>query len=130
MMDTGRRNRRRKLLLRGLGWGACVAVWTVALLTTYPAHVGKEVLTESVEFPAAKILHFCVYAFLTVWLSWLPSRPWRWGLLVVLSLHACGTEILQQFVPERTGTVRDAILDHVGMLVGMALTWKRWLPHF
>ncbi len=69
------------------------------------------------------------YAFLTVFISWLPLRRWRWLLLAFLSLHAVGTEFFQQFVPGRTGKLTDVVIDHAGMLLGLALTWKRWAPH-
>jgi VanZ like family len=128
MAETREQIRRRKSLVRGLGWCVCVTVWTVALLTTYPAEVSQEVLPRPAVFPTAKALHVCTYAFLTVWISWIPIRGWRWLLLSVLSLHAFGTEFMQQFVPERTGSVRDIFIDHFGMFLGLAFTWKRWLP--
>jgi len=49
-------------------------------------------------------------------------------LLAFLSLHAAGTEYLQQFVPGRTGLISDVVIDHIGLLLGLALTWKHWLP--
>ncbi len=72
MDDTEDRERRRKLMVRGFGWFLCLGVWTVALLTTYPAEIGKEFAPSGSFFPAAKILHVVAYAFLTVFLSWLP----------------------------------------------------------
>jgi VanZ family protein len=128
MADSWNQERWRKLLVRGLGWCICVAVWTFALLTTYPVEIGKSVAPWNMYVPAAKILHLCAYAFLTVFISWLPLRRWRWLLLAFLSLHAAGTEYLQQFVPGRTGKVTDVLIDHAGLLLGLALTWKRWAP--
>jgi VanZ family protein len=128
MADTEDRQQRRKLLVRVLGWCICVGVWTVALLTTYPAELGKDIVPSSMRFPAAKALHVCAYAFLTVFLSWLPLRRWRWILLAFLVLHAAGTELGQRFVPGRSGLWTDVLIDHAGLLLGLALTWKRWLP--
>jgi VanZ family protein len=129
MTDTEDRQQRRKLLVRVLGWCICVGVWTIALLTTYPAELGKEIVPSSMRFPAAKALHVFAYAFLTVFLSWLPPRRWRWMLLAFLVLHAAGTEFGQRFVPGRSGLWTDVLIDHAGLLLGLALTWKRWLPH-
>jgi VanZ family protein len=120
--------RKRKLLLRGAGWCLCVGLWTVALLTTRSMEVGKAVTPSTMHYPASKGLHICVYAFLTLFITWLPLRRWRWMLLALLSLHAAGTEYCQQFIPGRTGLVSDVLLDHIGLLLGLALTWKRWVP--
>ncbi len=126
MADTPSQDQRRKLFVRGVGWCVCVGLWTVALLTTTPVEVGNALIPSARYFPAAKILHVCAYTFLTIFLSWLPLGRWRWLLLAFLSLHAAGTEFLQQFVPGRTGKVMDVVIDHVGLLLGFVLTWKHW----
>lgn len=128
MADTWNPDRVRKLVVRGLGWCLCIALWTTALLTTYPVRVGETVAPSGFYFPAAKCLHVSAYAFLTVYITWMPLGRWRWLLLAFLSLHAVGTEFCQQFVPDRTGCIADVLIDHAGLLLGMALTWKRWLP--
>jgi VanZ family protein len=128
MTNKWTQNRKRKILVRGAGWCLCVGVWTVALLTTQPMEVGKAVMPSPFHYPASKTLHVLVYAFLTLYISWLPIRGWRWLLLAFLSLHAAGTEFGQQFVPGRTGKPFDVLLDHLGLLLGLALAWKRWLP--
>lgn len=126
MADTWDRQRMRKLIVRGLGWSLCVGLWTAALLTTYPVHVGQGIVPPRLYFPAAKCLHFSAYAFLTVFISWLPLRRWRWLLLAFLSLHAAGTEFFQRFVPGRHGVWTDILIDHAGLVLGVVLTWKRW----
>ncbi len=128
MADTWNQAQMRKLIVRGLGWCLCVALWTTALLTTYPVHVGEAVAPSGWYFPAAKCLHISAYAFLTVYLTWMPLGRWRWLLLAFLSLHAAGTEFGQLFVPDRYGQLSDVLIDHVGLVLGVALTWKRWLP--
>lgn len=128
MTDTWDKTRVRKVLVRGLGWCLCVALWTSALLTTYPVHVGEAVASPTLYFPAAKCLHISAYAFLTVYLTWMPLGRWRWLLLAFLSLHAAGTEFGQLFVPERFGQISDVLIDHLGLALGVALTWKHWLP--
>jgi len=118
----------RKLTVRGLGWCFCVAVWTTALLTIFAARVGQAVTPEILHFPAAKFLHISAYAFLTLYLKWLPLRRGRWLLLAFLSLHAFGTEFFQQFVPGRHGQLSDVLIDHCGIALGMVLTRTCWLP--
>ncbi len=129
MAKTWDQERVRKLIVRGLGWCVCLGLWTAALLTTFPMHAGEAVTPKALHFPAAKFLHVSAYAFLTLYLSWLPlPRRGRWLLLAFLSLHAAGTEFFQQFVPERHPAVTDVLIDHVGIALGFALNWKRWLP--
>ena len=53
-------------------------------------------------------------------------RPWRWALLAALSLHAGATEFFQQFVG-RGSSLADVGLDHAGLVLGVALSWWRWL---
>ena len=117
-----------KLAVRGLGWCLCVTLWTAALLTVFPVRVGQAVMPAAVHFSAAKCLHISAYAFLTVYLKWLPLRRGRWLLLALLSLHAFGTEFFQQFVPDRHGMLSDVLIDHFGIALGMVLTRNRWLP--
>jgi VanZ family protein len=127
MTDTPDRTRGRTGFLLGFGWWVCLAVWTAALLTTTPAAIGKEALPTHLHFPTAKALHVCAYAFLTTYAARLPVGRMRWLLLALLSLHAAGTEFLQLFVPGRTGKVTDVLIDHVGIVLGLSLSWKRWL---
>jgi VanZ family protein len=108
-------------------WWVAVALWTAALLTSYPAQISQEVLPPAAQFPTAKMLHVVAYAGLAGLIPWLgiPLR-WRWALVAFLSLHAAGTEFFQQFVPLRTGSVTDVVIDHAGLLLGLAVTWKGW----
>jgi VanZ family protein len=126
MSEARQQEWRLKAAWRGSLWGLCLAAWTAALLTTAPAHVSHHVLAPSLGFPISKALHIGAYAFLTMLLGSLPIRGWRWFLLACLSLHACATEYLQQFVPLRTGCVQDVLIDHLGIALGLALSWNRW----
>jgi VanZ family protein len=46
-----------------------------------------------------------------------------------LSLHAVATEALQNLVPTRSGSLRDVGLDHLGILIGAAVSrWRRRAP--
>ncbi|MGH7225402.1 MAG: hypothetical protein ACRELF_19455, partial [Gemmataceae bacterium] len=87
MADTKDEQRVRKLFVRGLGWLLCLGLWTAALLTTYPVAVNNAVTPEPMRFPVAKLLHVSAYAFLTLFITWLPLRRERWLLLLFLSLH-------------------------------------------
>ncbi|HTU22376.1 MAG TPA: VanZ family protein [Gemmataceae bacterium] len=128
MADNRDQDRIRKLIVRGFAWWLCVGLWTVALLTTYPVRMGEAVAPEGFYFPVAKCLHVSMYAFLTAFLAWLPLRRGHWLWLAFLSLHAAGTEYFQQYVPDRHGQLTDVLIDHAGLLLGVALTWRCWLP--
>jgi VanZ family protein len=108
-------------------WLVCVTVWTVALLTTFPVEVSRRVLPSEFQFPTAKVLHVSAYAFLAAFVAWLPVRGRaRWLLVAFLSLHGFATEYLQTFVPERSGSLRDVALDHLGILLGLVIGWRWW----
>ena len=118
----------RSQLFRWLLWAAYVALWTTALLTTFPLAVRDRIVPAQYGFPASKTLHVAAYAVFTVLTGWLPlSRRWRWGVLGLVALHAWGTEYVQQFVG-RTGSLRDVGLDHAGIVLGLLLSWKLWRP--
>jgi len=115
------------LTWRWVIWGGCVAVWTLALLTPQPVMLAREVLPPASEFPTSKVLHVCTYAFLTILSAWLGVQgPKRWLLVVFLSLHGGLTEYFQTFIPLRTGSLLDVGLDHLGILLGLLLSWKWW----
>jgi VanZ family protein len=114
--------------LRWLIWGGFTVAWTVALLTPHPAELADAVLPPETRFPAAKSLHVAAYTVLTLLTSWLcVRRGWRWGLLAFVSLHAMGTEFFQQFVPLRHGSLQDVGIDHIGILIGVGLSWPAWM---
>jgi hypothetical protein len=130
-----------------LVWLVYVAAWTWALLVPNPGHLVRLLLglPESAEmgdvppdlrgqmllvlqsFYFSKGLHVTGYAVLTVLSAWLGvSGRWRWLLLAFLSAHALGTELLQNLEPSRHPSLRDVGLDHVGIALGLVLTWKSW----
>jgi VanZ family protein len=119
-------------------WGIYTVAWSMALLVPNPVYLvlshgpGGKKIDPALEwglFLFAKTLHVMAYALAAVLTGWLraPGR-WRWVLLAFWSLHACGTEFGQLFVPTRTGSLRDVGLDHLGLLIGVALTWRWWRP--
>jgi VanZ family protein len=113
---------------RWLFWGAFLAVWTAALLTTEPVYVAEAVLKPKFIFPTSKLLHVAAYSLFAILSGWLFLPPrWRWLLLVLMSLHAAGTEFFQQFVPKRGPSLFDVGIDHAGIAIGLLLSCKWWL---
>jgi VanZ family protein len=81
-------------------------------------------LTGEARFAAAKSLHAGVYCALTLLAVTLPlPNRWRWALAVLLALHGVGTEIGQTYVPGRTGSARDVLIDWSGVAAGVAI-WR------
>ncbi len=115
---------------RGLRWALwllCVVVWTLMLVTPEPARVLGEVVPKQATYPVAKTGHISAYAFLTVLSAWVGVRGGkRWLFLVFLSLHGMATEYIQTSVPGRSGSWRDVGFDHIGIFLGLALSWKWW----
>src|SRR5262249_51056975 len=112
-------------------WGVLLALWTFALVTPFPIMAERELLPEQAAFPSSKSLHVAGYAFMTCLSAWLQvAGSRRWGLPIFLVLHGGITELLQCFVPLRTGSWVDVGLDTGGVLLGLALSWPWWRePH-
>jgi VanZ family protein len=109
-------------------WSVLLVLWTAALLRPEPVQLADAVLPQHVEFPVSKLLHVGAYATLAALVMLLrPLGRGRWLLLAVLSLHGMGTEYLQQFVELRGPSVRDVVLDHIGIMLGVIVAWKGWL---
>jgi len=115
--------------VRWILWFLYVAAWSAALLTSHPVKVAGSVLPDdTIRFITAKSLHVAAYFVLTVLTAWQRvPRPWMWLLLTFLTFHALATEGLQNFVPLRSGTWADVAIDHIGIVLGLIVTWKWWL---
>jgi VanZ family protein len=114
--------------VRWLVWIIYAVTWTWALLRPYPAIVLDHPEFEWQFFLFSKTVHvsaFAVFAILSGWLR----VPWRhrWALLLFLSAHAWSSEYFQHFVPTRTPALHDVGFDHLGILLGVGLTWKWWI---
>jgi VanZ family protein len=121
------KRRRYRQLGPWLAWFVFTSLWTASLLTTQPVTVGQKVLSTGLLFLCAKCLHVSAYAAWAMLTGWLrPPRPLRWYVLGFLSAHGFATEYLQHFVPGRHPSWRDVGLDHLGLLIGVACTWKWW----
>jgi VanZ family protein len=122
--------RRLPVWLHALALLALLGVWTWKLLepAPVPEDLARRLQPES-KFVLAKCLHCGGYATLTLLAVTLPvSRRWRWAFVALLALHGVGTEIGQTFVPNRTGTRRDVLIDWGGIALGvLALwAWSKW----
>lgn len=104
---------------------AVLGLWTWKLLEPNPVpEVVKAGLSADVRFLLAKSLHAVAYAFLTVLAAFLPvRRPYFWMAVAALAVHGVGTELGQRYVPNRTGSARDVLIDWAGIGLGLAALW-------
>jgi VanZ family protein len=102
-----------------------LGLWTWKLLEPNPVPEAiSEKLQGDMRKAAAKSLHAGGYAFLTLLAVTLPlPNYWRWFLAGLLALHGVATEIGQTYVPGRTGSVRDVLIDWGGIGLGV-LVWR------
>lgn len=105
---------------------AFVSSWTVALLSPVPMDSARKVLNDDGIFLFSKFLHFSAYAFLMVLCGThrLMRNHWTW-LVVFLVVHGELTEYIQQFVG-RHMSVRDALIDSAGVLIGAVIVGYWW----
>jgi VanZ family protein len=116
------------MMRRLLIWLLFVVAWTASLLTPLPDDDRPDDHpVVRAKFYSTKSLHAVGYAVMTI-LSGGLRAPLRWRLLLLFFVmaHAGVTEQLQTYIPGRTGRVRDVCLDHLGVLVGLVLSWKWW----
>jgi VanZ family protein len=114
------------LKFRWLIWFAFLGGWSAALLSPVPEGIKMEVAGYDLRFIFAKTVHVCAYAAWAVLSGWLlVSGRFRWLLMLLMAGHAAGSEYLQQFVG-RGMSVRDVVLDLIGVTLGCLLTWKWW----
>ncbi|HEX3315747.1 MAG TPA: VanZ family protein [Gemmataceae bacterium] len=118
------------LRTRRIAWIAFTVLWTVALtapIGKIEAFRSNSLLEGEVRIVVAKILHALAYASWTILTaSLLPSFGGRIGLLFCLMTHAVCTEYVQLRWSGRDGCLRDVLIDHAGILVGLVLSWKWW----
>ena len=118
---------RRRPWLWWAAWLAFLAAWTGALLHPRPIQIDDADISPDGQFYLAKALHVSAYAFCAALSAGLPVRRcWRRAILLLLCLHAIGTELVQTLVPPRSGSWRDALLNLAGIAIGALLTRRRW----
>lgn len=101
-----------------------LGLWTYELLTPNPVpRAILDVIPDEWKFYLAKGLHVGGYAFLTLLAAFLPiPRFYYWLVVGGLFLHGVGTEVGQSYMEEgRHGSVRDVILDWVGVLICLVI---------
>jgi hypothetical protein len=112
-------------------WSVYALAWTTALLVPVPGTPWLSgPLDIDLRFCLAKFLHLAAYgtfAALTAWLR-APLR-YRFVLTFGLMTHATLTEMLQYLVEfiHRSGSLSDVALDHLGIAIGMSVSWKWWV---
>lgn len=114
-------------------WLGFLMLWSIALLVPDPVGLLRQHVPEGVEFSdsetfqMAKALHVAAYATAAILTGWLRALgSWRWLLLLFWFLHAGATELGQRLIPGRHGSLRDVALDHAGLLLGLAASWRWW----
>ena len=120
----------RQKLLRISVFSIVLALWTWKLLepSPVPDEISERLARFGLKFAAAKSLHLVLYAILTILAITLPiPRRGRYFLVGLLVWHGVATEIGQRFVPNRTGTIRDVLIDWCGIALGLlvAMWWNR-----
>ena len=115
----------QRVLLWGV-WLTLLGVWTVGLLVPEPHRaLGTVEVFETWRFAIAKLFHLSAYGLLAA-LAWrLPlGHHGRVVLIALLALHGAATELLQQFIPTRTGSLLDVAIDWTGTTLGAVASWK------
>ena len=119
-------------MIRWLIWSCYVIAWTIALEVKTPpplSGVGAAFL-EPHRLLIAKSMHVVVYIGMTLLAAWVVLSARHRSLMVFfLMAHACATELLQDILEpysHRRGSLMDVAFDHLGILIGILLTWKRW----
>lgn len=99
-----------------------LGLWTWELLAENPVPESvHRAIPDGWHFYMAKGLHVGAYAFLTVLAGLLPVNRFVFrGAVALLALHGIAGEVGQTFVPGRTGSARDVVLDWVGLGLGLA----------
>jgi len=63
-------------------------------------------------------------AFRASWHAWL-RRHWFWVSLLLAIFYALSDEFHQSFVPSRTASIHDCLIDSVGALIALTIIWLR-----
>ena len=119
-------------MARWLIWTAIVIVWMAALQYPVPDSgslpAAEFILTH--RFLLGKSLHVLVYGGLTALSAFVPmATRYRWLMMLFLMTHAWGGEMLQEVLNpwcHRGGSLSDVGIDIVGILLGVAASWKWW----
>jgi hypothetical protein len=119
-------------VIRWLIWSGFVIAWTVGLEMPVPPPeqmpAGEFIVTN--RFLFGKSLHAVAYALMTVLSVWVPMPVrYRWLMMFFLMGHAWGSEMLQEALEpwcHRGGSLGDVGFDVIGIVLGVAVSWKWW----
>jgi VanZ family protein len=102
-----------------------LALWTYELLAENPVPESiSRAIPDEWKFWLAKGLHVAAYAFLTIFAAFLPiQRLHFWLVVMLLVLHGIATEVGQDYVHGRDGSLRDVLLDWAGVGLGLFALW-------
>ena len=93
-------------------WGADeTSVWFAPILRAFLPHVSPE-LVQTAHFLVRKGAHVFEYAVLAI--LWRRATGGTWSALALAVLTASLDEFRQSFIPTRTGSVYDVLLDGTG----------------
>jgi hypothetical protein len=118
---------------RWLIWAAVVIVWTLGLEfpVPKPEHIPAGEFIIERKYIIGKTLHVSAYALLAILSAWVPTPPrYRWLMMFFLMVHAWGSEMLQEALNpwfHRGGSLSDVGFDVVGIVLGLAVSWKWWI---
>jgi hypothetical protein len=119
-------------VIRWLIWLGFVLAWTIALELPVPETAdlpGGEVIATN-KFLFTNSVHVAAFAVMAILSGWTPLAPrYRWVMMFFLMLHAWGSEYLQELLHSicfRGGKLEDVGFDVIGILLGVAASWKLW----
>jgi hypothetical protein len=70
----------------------------------------------------SRVGHASAYLILAAFVPFIHvGRRIQIALWCILSVHACATELIQAFVPSRSGSWIDVATDHVGIVAGIVM---------
>jgi VanZ family protein len=110
-------------------WVTYVVVWTAILVMPTPDTGDWTVEELGIDFKylIGKSLHVGAYAMLAMLTGWLQvSARRRWLLLFFIMAHGTVTELVQLHIPSRSGSLKDVGFDHLGIGLGLLVSWKWW----
>ena len=115
-----------RLVFQGAVFAVLLALWTWRLCSPIPDALRAGMNATGEPFLVAKAAHLLGYALLAALAATLPvPRRGRVALLGLLVLHGVATEVIQTYVPGRTGKAADVLIDWTGIAIG-ALAARFW----
>jgi VanZ family protein len=104
---------------------ASLILWTGALLDPNPVPPRLQP-EEWLKYFLAKTLHVCGYGWCTfLGLMLFQSLTYRIVFAGFMVWHGIATEIIQSYVPTRTGTPHDVGFDCAGITLACLVVWWR-----